>query len=129
VDYDPVVLTHARAAHQRWGGSHRLHHADLRDTPAILGQARELLDFTQPAAITLIAILHGISDSDDPHAIVASLLDAVPPGSYLAISHMGADLIASETLREMKDVGKRLRAILSSGPQPAVNAEDLLQAG
>jgi hypothetical protein len=60
---------------------------------------------------------------------VASLFDAVPPGSYLAISHMGSDLIASETLREMKDVGKRIRAILSSGPQPAVNAEDLLQAG
>jgi hypothetical protein len=109
VDYDPVVLAHARALLTSSGtGATDYIHADLRDTPAILGQARELLDFTQPVAITLIAILHAIPDSDDPHAIAASLLDAVPPGSYLAISHMGSDLIASETLQEMKDVGKRM---------------------
>jgi SAM-dependent methyltransferase len=109
VDYDPVVLAHARAlltSHET--GATDYIHSDLRDTPTILGQARELLDFTQPVAITLIAILHAIPDSDDPHRIVASLLDAVPPGSYLAISHMGSDLIATETLREMQDVGKRM---------------------
>jgi SAM-dependent methyltransferase len=109
VDYDPIVLAHARALlTSRGAGITDYIHADLRDTPAILGQARELLDFAQPVAITLIAILHAIPDSDDPHAIVASLLDAVPPGSYLAISHMGSDLIAAETLQEMQDVGKRM---------------------
>ena len=41
----------------------------------------------------LAAILHVIPEADDPHAIVARLLDAVPPGSYLAISHLGADLL------------------------------------
>jgi len=109
VDYDPIVLAHARALlTSRGAGTTEYIHADLRDTSAILGQARELLDFTQPVAITLIAILHAIPDSDDPHAIVASLLDAVPPGSYLAISHMGSDLLAAETLQEMQDVGKRM---------------------
>ncbi|HEX6452871.1 MAG TPA: SAM-dependent methyltransferase [Trebonia sp.] len=109
VDYDPIVLAHARALlTSRGAGATDYIHADLRDTPAILSQARELLDFTQPVAITLIAILHAIPDSDDPHSIVASLLDAVPPGSYLAISHMGSDLIAAETLQEMQDVGKRM---------------------
>jgi hypothetical protein len=108
-DYDPIVLAHARALLTSSGtGVTDYIHADLRDTHAILGQARELLDFTQPVAITLIAILHAMPDSDDPHAIVASLLDAVPPGSYLAISHMGSDLIASEMLQEMKDVSKRM---------------------
>jgi hypothetical protein len=109
VDYDPIVLAHARALlTSRGAGATDYIHADLRDTPAILSQARELLDFTKPIAITLIAILHAIPDSDDPQAVVASLLDAAPPGSYLAVSHMGSDLIAPETLREMQDVGKRM---------------------
>jgi S-adenosyl methyltransferase len=109
VDYDPVVLAHARALLTSSGaGATDYIHADLRDTGTILDQARELLDFTRPVAITLIAILHAIPDSDDPHAIVATLLDAVPSGSYLAVSHMGSDLIASETLQEMKDIGKRM---------------------
>jgi hypothetical protein len=109
VDYDPIVLAHARAllTSSETGATDYIH-ADLRDTTAILDQARELLDFTQPVAITLIAILHAIPDSDDPHAIVARLLDAVPSGSYLAVSHMGSDLIAPETLREMKDIGARM---------------------
>jgi hypothetical protein len=109
VDYDPIVLAHARAllTSSETGATDYIH-ADLRDTTAILDQARELLDFTQPVAITLIAILHAIPDSDGPHAIVARLLDAVPSGSYLAVSHMGSDLIAPETLQEMKDIGARM---------------------
>jgi hypothetical protein len=47
-------------------------------------------------AITLISILHAIPDADDPHAIVAKLLDAVPSGSYLAISHLGQELMPAE---------------------------------
>jgi hypothetical protein len=42
-------------------------------------------DFTKPVAVTLLAIVHVIPDSDDPHAIVAKVTDAVPAGSYLAI--------------------------------------------
>jgi hypothetical protein len=41
----------------------------------------KLLDFTRRVAVTLISVLHAVSDSDDPHAIVARLLDAVPSGS------------------------------------------------
>jgi hypothetical protein len=109
VDYDPIVLAHARALlTSRGTGKTNYIHADLRDTATILGQARELLDFTQPVAITLIAILHAIPDSDDPHAIVARLLDSVPSGSYLAVSHMGSDLIPPQTLQEMREIGSRM---------------------
>jgi len=109
VDYDPVVLAHARALlTSRGAGKTNYIHADLRDTATILGKARELLDFTQPVAITLIAILHAIPDSDDPHAIVAKLLDSVPSGSYLAVSHMGSDLIPPQTLEEMRAIGSRM---------------------
>ena len=108
VDYDPVVLAHARAlldSHQ--AGATEYIDSDLRDTRTILEQAAELLDFTRPVAVTLISILHAIPDGDDPYAIVARLLGAVPPGSYLAISHMGSDLMAPETLREMDEIWKR----------------------
>ena len=90
VDYDPVVLAHARAlldSHQ--AGATEYIDSDLRNTQTILEQAAELLDFTRPVAVSLISILHAIPDGDDPCAIIARLLGAVPPGSYLAISHMG----------------------------------------
>ena len=67
-------------------------HPTLRDTDRILRDAAKTLDFGQPVAIMLIAVLHCIPDSDDPHAIVRSLLAAVPPGSYVALSHPGRDL-------------------------------------
>jgi S-adenosyl methyltransferase len=109
VDYDPVVLAHARAlldSHE--AGAIEYIDADLRDTGTILGKARQLLDFTQPVAITLISILHAIPDADDPHAIVAELLDAVPPGSYLAISHMGSDLYQADTRQGLADIADRM---------------------
>jgi hypothetical protein len=108
VDYDPIVLAHARAlltSHE--SGATEYIDADLRDTQAILDQAAKLLDFSKPVAVTLISILHAIPDSDNPHAIVARLLDAVPSGSFLAISHMGSDLMAAQTLRELDEVWKR----------------------
>ena len=98
VDYDPVVLAHARALlTSNPAGATAYIDADLRDTSAILRQAGELLDFSQPVAVTLLAILHVIPDSDDPHAIVAKLLGAVPSGSYLAITHSGTDLFDAGT--------------------------------
>ena len=94
VDYDPIVLAHARALlTSSKAGATEYIDADLRDTDTILGQAGRVLDFTQPVAVTLLAILHAIPDADDPHAIVAKLMDAVPPGSYLAVSHLGSDLL------------------------------------
>ena len=105
VDYDPIVLAHARALlNSHEAGATDYIEADLRDTPAILSRASELLDFSQPMAVTLIAILHAIPDSDDPHAIVATIMDAVPSGSYLAISHVGSDLFDQETLAGISDL-------------------------
>jgi hypothetical protein len=104
VDYDPVVLAHARAllASNKAGLIDYLD-ADLRDTDTILEQASRTLDFSQPVAIMLIAILHAIGDEDDPHGIVAKLMDAVPSGSYLVLSHVASDIdpeqIADATAR------------------------------
>jgi hypothetical protein len=88
VDNDPVVLAHARALlTSSPEGMTNYIDADLQDTGKILAAVAETLDFTQPVAVMLLAILGLIDDADDPHAIVARLMDAVPAGSYLVISH------------------------------------------
>jgi len=87
VDNDPLVLVHARAllTSSPEGACDYLD-ADVRDPGKILAEAARTLDFSQPIAVMLLGILGQIPDSDHPEAIVATLVDAVPPGSYLAIS-------------------------------------------
>jgi len=88
VDNDPVVLVHARALLTSTPeGATDYIDADLREPDKILQGAARTLDFTQPVAITLLGVVHHIPDSDAAHAIVQRLLDAVPSGSYLVISH------------------------------------------
>jgi len=88
VDNDPLVLAHARAllTGSRQGATDYIH-ADLHDPAAIIGAARSTLDLSQPVAITLIAIMHHVEDYGQARSIVSSLMEAVPPGSYLALSH------------------------------------------
>ena len=88
VDNDPVVLVHARAllTSTPEGATDYLD-ADLREPDKILQGAAQTLDFTQPVAITLLGVVHHVTDTDQAHAIVQRLLDAVPSGSYLVISH------------------------------------------
>ena len=68
--------------------------ADLRQPESILSSAtvRDALDFSQPVALMLVAILHFVTDSDDPAGIVATLVDALPSGSYLVASHVSPEL-------------------------------------
>jgi hypothetical protein len=107
VDYDPIVLAHARALLTSGeAGATEYIDSDLRSVTAILEQASQLLDFTRPVAVTLVAILHAIPDTDDPHTIVARLMDAVPSGSYLALSHLGREFLPPETLRQMEDLSR-----------------------
>jgi hypothetical protein len=109
VDYDPIVLAHARALlTSSDAGATEYIDADLRDTDTILERAAGLLDFTKPVAVTLLAILHAIPDSDDPHAIVAKVVDAVPPGSHLAVSHIGSELLEQDKQDGVRSVADRM---------------------
>ncbi len=95
VDNDPVVLAHARALlTSAPEGATDYIDADLRDVAAILRQAERALDFSRPVGVMLVAILHLIADEDDPYGLVATLMDAVPPGSYLTVSHLASDIAA-----------------------------------
>jgi len=91
-DNDPLVLVYARAllTSSREGVCEYVE-ADLRDPETIVTQAAGTLDFSQPVAVMLVAILHFLTDADDPQGIVASLAGALAPGSFVAISHLTAD--------------------------------------
>jgi S-adenosyl methyltransferase len=96
VDKDPVVLAHAHALLTSGpGGTTDYIPADLRDTAEILGKAAATLDFAQPVAVMLLGILQVIPDDGNPWEIVAQLLRAVTPGSYLAIAHPTLDVLAA----------------------------------
>ena len=90
------------------GGTTAYLHGDLRDPAAILSHpaARAVLDFGQPVALMLVAVLHFIPDEYQPAQIIATLLDALPPGSYLAASHLttqhdpAATSAGQQTMRE-----------------------------
>ncbi|KPC75552.1 methyltransferase, partial [Streptomyces sp. NRRL F-6602] len=65
--------------------------ADVRDPEAILAHARSVLDFDRPVALSLIALLHFVPDGDDPYGVTRALVDALPSGSWLVLSHGTAD--------------------------------------
>jgi O-methyltransferase involved in polyketide biosynthesis len=113
-DYDPVVLTHARALlTSAPEGRTDYIQADLRDTGKILAAAARTLDFSKPVAILLLAVLHFIPDEDDPYEIVHALMDAVPSGSYLVIVHAPSDRhpeeMAEQTRRYNESGAERMR--------------------
>jgi hypothetical protein len=93
VDNDPVVLLHAKAllASSPEGATGYIQ-ADLRDPEPILAQAAEVLDLGEPVAVMLLAVLHFVTDAQDPARVIGTLMDALPSGSYLAIGHHTADI-------------------------------------
>jgi hypothetical protein len=134
VDNDPIVLTHARALlTSSPAGATAYIDADLRDTGAILAGAAGILDFSQPIAVMLIAILHLIGDDDSPHAIVRRLMDAVPPGSYLALSHVASDISDEPTDEAGRRLNQRMAHQVTYRSHPGVSqlfgGLDLLDPG
>jgi hypothetical protein len=93
VDNDPIVLAHAQALlTSSPEGATAYLDADLRDTAKIVQAAGGILDFSQPVAVMLVGILHCVPDADDPAGLVARLLAAVVPGSYLVVAHPASDI-------------------------------------
>jgi SAM-dependent methyltransferase len=96
VDNDPIAASHGRALLARDGiGLTDCLEVDLRDTSEILAGAARTLDFDQPVAVLLSAVLDFIPDAADPWAAVARLVGALAPGSYLMIAHVASDIEAA----------------------------------
>lgn len=105
VDYDPLVLAHARALlTSNDQGSVAYVEADLRDPEKIISGAGGLLDFSQPVALLLFAILHFVRDDEQPQLIVRTLTEVLAPRSALAISHITGEETEPEKGRAAQQV-------------------------
>ncbi|MEU6013802.1 SAM-dependent methyltransferase [Streptomyces sp. NPDC047515] len=132
-DNDPIVLRHAEALliSSAEGATDYLH-ADVREPRAILERARELLDFSRPIALSLIALMHFLPDDQDPYGITRSLVDALPEGSFLVLSHGTAD--QHPELRQKTETAYRkgaipLRMRTRSEVEPFFEGLDLVEPG
>ncbi|WP_433279377.1 SAM-dependent methyltransferase [Pseudonocardia xinjiangensis] len=88
VDNDPMVLTHARAMLDE-NQTSAVITADLRAPETIFDdpETRKLVDMEQPFAVLISAILHHLSDEEDPFGAVAEVRARLSPGSHLLVSH------------------------------------------
>ncbi len=105
VDNDPMVMVHARAllTSAPEGATDYLD-ANVRDPKAILAEAARTLDFTQPVAVMLLGIINFVPDDDEAAAVVRTLVDAVPSGSYLVMSHPTREVNAAAVDRAVSAV-------------------------
>lgn len=92
VDIDPVAVAHSTAI-LRGNPLAAVVQADMRDVDAVLGcrEVRDLIDFSEPVGLIMASVLHFVPDSSRPAEIVAGYREAVPAGSHLALSHIGAE--------------------------------------
>lgn len=116
VDNDPMVLVHARALLTSTPeGATAYIDADVREPDKILAAA-EILDFEQPVAIMMLGILNFVVDDDEARAIVRRVVDAVPGGSYLVVSH--------PTLEVHREAVERAMAMWNEGGSAPICARD-----
>jgi hypothetical protein len=114
VDYDPIVISHAKALladNQDVGAIQR----DLcRPTEIIEDEElRKFLDFREPVAVLMAAVAHFVSDDQHPYEIAGTLKEAMAPGSYLALTHVTSDHVSHEVRQSALDVYKGASAQLT----------------
>jgi S-adenosyl methyltransferase len=120
VDNDPMVLAHARALLTSSAeGRCAYIDADIRDPQNILDAAAEVLDFTEPVGVVLMAVLQFVPDDDNPHELVRHLMAVMPAGSYLVISHPASDIQATA----MAGMATRLNQLMAQRVKPRSKAE------
>ncbi|MEV7231127.1 MULTISPECIES: SAM-dependent methyltransferase [Polymorphospora] len=109
VDNDPIVLAHSRALIGDAGaGATEYIHADLRDPASILADPvlARTLDLDRPVALMLVAMLMLIADEDDPWGTSRELMDALPPGSYVVVTHPGQDFDPAAMAKVVEAAGR-----------------------
>lgn len=131
-DNDPIVLRHAEAllVSTPEGATDYLD-ADVREPGKILDHARALLDFERPIALSLIALMHFVPDEDDAYGITRTLLDALPSGSCLVLSHFTRDFLSAEQdkTEEYRSSGISLRPRTRAEVARFFDGLDLVEPG
>ncbi|MFI0372579.1 SAM-dependent methyltransferase [Actinomadura sp. 1N219] len=114
VDYDPVVLAHARAL-KAIDATTAVVREDVRkpreilDHPEVLG----LIDFSEPVAVLFVAVLHCLTDDEDPWGVVRAFAERMAPGSHLIVSHLTDDA--------HPDVGAAAREVYDAATAPLIH--------
>ncbi|MET0425094.1 MAG: SAM-dependent methyltransferase [Actinoplanes sp.] len=120
VDNDPLVATQAQALLTSTPSGRTTYlEADLRDPGTILAAAAETLDLSQPVAVMLVAVLHFVPGDGAARPLITPLLDAVPSGSYLTVTHGTMDFSPPE----MQADHAKMRAAGRSDVWPRDRAE------
>jgi O-methyltransferase involved in polyketide biosynthesis len=129
VDNDPMVLVHARALLTSTPeGATDYIDADVREPQVILQAAARTLDFEKPIAIMLLGILNFVIDDEQAQAIVDQLVDAVPSGSYLVVSHPTMEVHREAVQRAMEMWNASGSApIVARAPQQVAHFFDRLE--
>jgi SAM-dependent methyltransferase len=110
VDRDPIVLAHAhQLLRGTLEGTTRYIQGELREPEAILAQARQTLDLSQPAAVLIFGVLHFFSDDEGPQRVVSRITAALAPGSYLALTHLARDVEG----KDISETFSRLNAMMA----------------
>ncbi|QLY34367.1 SAM-dependent methyltransferase [Nocardia huaxiensis] len=110
VDNDPIVLVHAHDLLTSTDeGATSFLDADLRDPQRILDHPdlRATIDLSRPVALMLVAVLHFITDDQRPYDLVRHLADALPSGSYLAMTHATSDYLDPEDVARTAESNQR----------------------
>ncbi|MFC6886088.1 MULTISPECIES: SAM-dependent methyltransferase [Actinomadura] len=142
VDNDALVVAHARALLTSTPeGTCDYIQADIRDPLDIIERAKATLDFSQPIALILLGIVGNVADDEDPLGIVRILVDALPPGSFVAVNdgtnvlgvneHTSADETArAEALKLCADAGSvPYHARTPAFIEACLNGLDILEPG
>ncbi|MEU8871307.1 SAM-dependent methyltransferase [Streptomyces javensis] len=105
VDNDPIVLAHAQALlKSRPEGRTAYVHGDITEPEAVLASPdlTEVLDLSQPVALSLVSLLHFVPDEWGPYDLVQRLVDALAPGSFLVLSHITPDFDPEATQKTVQ---------------------------
>jgi hypothetical protein len=112
VDYDPIVTVHNRALLESAGKGIIAVRGDVRYPLNILSNhaVRDVIDFQRPVGILFVAVLHFVTDEEDPYRAVTAFRDRVCPGSYIAISHITSDGTKPHVVSTIQDVYRQASA-------------------
>ncbi|AQZ60753.1 unnamed protein product [[Actinomadura] parvosata subsp. kistnae] len=109
VDNDPVVLSHSRALVK--GDGVHIVPGDVREPERVMADLAGIVDWSRPVALVLIAVLHFVSEEEDPHRVVAAFRERMVPGSLLVLSHATFEGVSEATL-------ERIRTVNANAPVP-----------
>ncbi|MFP3967771.1 SAM-dependent methyltransferase [Actinomadura fulvescens] len=123
VDNDPVVVAHGRALLTD-SPQVTVLEGDLRRPVDIFADPalRALIDLDRPVAVLMLAVLHFVTDDQDPASIVRRVRELLPPGSALILSHVTSEGNRAEAASTAKNVYDHATASIALRTRPEILA-------